>query len=166
MLAGLLVVVILQGQSYRTGVGPVPSKARVRKACIELLGDVAPENIIELGSGWGGMTSMLAKAFPDAFVTGYEQSLLPLWCSRMAHFGRPKIRTINTSFFDIDLTTADIMFCYLSPWHMQQLASKFDRELKSGALVVSAAFPLIGRTPLKQALSKGVIDIPVYLYRW
>ena len=166
ILIGIAAVLLLQWQSYMTGVGPVASVRHLRRTVIGLIKGQGPKNVIELGSGWGGMTRRLARTFPDAYVTGYEQSWLPLAVSKIALMFMPRVRIINADIFTLDLSNADLIFCYLTPWHMQQLLPKFDRELKAGAFVVSAAFPMLDKTPETQVISKGLIDIPVYLYRW
>jgi trans-aconitate methyltransferase len=115
---------------------------------------------VELGSGWGGMTRRLQKRFPDAKIAAFEKSIIPYV------FSRAQGQNVRCSdLFDVNLTTVDLVFCYLSPWHMERLLPKFEKELKPGAVVVSASFPM-KRTPDAETIVPGIVDIPVYLYRF
>ncbi|MFO7864624.1 MAG: methyltransferase [Salinivirgaceae bacterium] len=82
-------------QTGRTGAAPVPSNRAMRSAMSKLLGEELDRaeadrtsagaiRIVDLGSGWGGLTRMLAKAHPTAAFTGVELSIVPLICSRLA----------------------------------------------------------------------------------
>jgi hypothetical protein len=164
MLVVLAFIGLLQWQSYSNKVPPTPSRRDVRAAALALLDGANPKTIIDLGSGWGGMAVRLSAVFPHAKVIGYEGSWLPYIWSRL--FAGRGITFKRADFYKTSLSGADIIYCYLTPWHMEKLVSKFDVELKAGTLVVSASFPILGRTPLKQAIIKGIVDIPVYLYRW
>jgi hypothetical protein len=152
MLAGIAIILILFGQGQRLRIMPVPTLPGARRAALGLFPE-NPKVIVELGSGWGGMTQMIREAYPDAEVIAYERSIIPYAVSRM--FGSAR----RGDLFYADISEADVVFCYLSPWHMQELSAKFEEELKDGACVISVAFPL----PYRTADAK---DSGVYLYRF
>lgn len=152
MMGGIAIIGLLYWYGQRLRIMPVPTLPAARRRALGLMPRDA-KVVVELGSGWGGMTRRLRRAFPHATVIAYERSILP-WA--VARLSGPVIRG---DIFAADLTRADIVFCYLSPWHMAQLAPKFDAELKNGAHVVSVAFPVPGRTADAQ-------DAPAYLYRY
>ncbi len=166
MLVGMGLVLLMMLQSEHVGVPPVPSGPRSRKAALELLAGMNPHKIVELGAGWGGMTRKLARTFPQADVTGYEKSWMPLLVGKLATLANRRIKFIGADMFTADLRDVDIVYCYLLPVHLDRLQGIFDAQLKAGAVVVSVSFPL----PRKQAADtrtvRGVVDIPVYLYRW
>jgi len=80
----LLVAALILVQTFRLGAPPMPSNRRIRHAVSHL---VATElvnagrrntRIVELGSGWGGLTRRLAAEQPGVPVVGVERSVIPL----------------------------------------------------------------------------------------
>ena len=68
--------------------------------------------------------------------------------------------------FRVDLGDADRTFCYLFPDIMPRLGEKLSRELKPGALVISANFPFPGWKPEEVLTCENTIfNDPIYLYR-
>lgn len=155
ILGGITVIFALYVSMERLHVAPTPTLPAVRKAALELMNGLNPKHIAELGSGWGGMMTRLSKTFPNAKVTGYERSFIPYIVSKlMGHDVR------RTDLFAADLGNVDLVFCYLSPWHMERL------QFKPGTTIVSASFPIPNKTPSDTRIVKGIVDIPVYLYRF
>lgn len=165
MLVPLIVVALLQIQSFFLHVPPVSTQSKVRAAALDLLKGETPKTIAELGSGWGGMAKKLADTYPAAQVTGYEKSILPYLWSRLT-VQRPNLKIRYANIFEADLRDTDVVFSYLAPVLMKQLSSKLDAEMKNGACLVTASFPLPEKPPEKQLKVKVIVDIPVYLYRW
>ena len=137
LIVGLAVIGTLVWQGYDLGIMPVPTMPAMREAAIELM-PPDPKLILELGSGWGGMTRRLQKAFPNAQVIGYERSFLP-WL-----FSRLYLKTKRADIFYVDLSEADVVFTYLSPWHMQYLDAQF-KTMKPGSTLVAVSFPIMDR---------------------
>lgn len=155
ILAGMAVIFTLYVSMARLHVSPTPTLPGVRKAALELMDGLQPQHIAELGSGWGGMMSRLSKRFPTATVTGYERSFIPYIVSKlMGHYVH------RTDLFQADLSNTDLIFCYLSPRHMERL------QFKPGTTVVSASFPIPNKVPTSTLIVRGIVDIPVYLYRF
>lgn len=139
----------------------------------------------ELGSGDGRIVRAAAKV--GARAIGIEQSLiLVLWArfiahlqcsarlqSRLSHYGGGQRdahaahyilpRYIRANCLAIDLSDADLVFCYLMPPLMGRLKEKFERELKPGARVISYAFKIPGWT-VEQRLSLRRRNLPAYVY--
>lgn len=139
LIGGLALIGTLVWQGYALRIMPVPTTPAMRAAAIDLMPKDA-RTIIELGSGWGGMTRRLHKAFPDAHVTGYERSILPYLASRLI------ANTRRADIFTVDLSKADVVFCYLSPWHMMRLEDQI-KTMKPGAVLISVSFSLLDREP-------------------
>lgn len=76
---------------------PIPSTKKSRKKAIELIKkhDNKFGDIVEIGTGWGGLTLMLAKEFPTRNIITYEISFIPYLCSKIL-FKLLKINNIKT----------------------------------------------------------------------
>lgn len=105
---------------------------------------------IELGSGDGRLLAEAAKR--GARVIGYEINPF-LWVVawlRIRHY--PEAHVYLGSFWNKDISAADVVMAFLMPKFMARLEAKVKKELKPGALFVSYIFklptlqPVISRT--------------------
>ena len=152
-----------------TKIVPAPTLSYVRKRALKLI----PENfkkdgqyeIFDLGSGWGGILISLSKLFPNSTIIGYELSPLPYFISKLRVFFRKRnINVYREDFFKKDISDADIIFCYLSPYHMELLKEKFS-ELPNGSVIISCSFPILGWKPDKEEyISSFFVKIPIFRY--
>ena len=86
ILAGvtLLVAALIFVQTWRLGAPPMPSNGKMRHAVLHLVAmELVHANrpgarVLDLGSGWGGLTRRLAAEHPDIPVIGVERSVIPL----------------------------------------------------------------------------------------
>lgn len=166
MTGVLALVLVLALQSEVLGVAPVPTRKAVRSAVLRLLKNESSANIVELGVGWGGMAADFTRSFQSARIIGYERAILPCLFSKLRFVFNPRVTIDKGDIFEASLSNADIVFCYLTPWHMEKLSGVFDEKLKAGSIVVSASFPIPDKTPAACEIVGGIIDVPVYLYRW
>ena len=141
----------------------IPSAPKTRQIiCDDLeskLTDITKPLIIDCGSGWGGLCRKLAKKFPNTTVIGYEISPIPYlfsWCIQKIS---PNLDyTISRQdLFKADLKTADILICYLSPFHMKKFEFMIKDKGLHSALLYSQGFAL----PNKQA--DQIWDVPYSL---
>ena len=65
----------------KLGVAPMPTMPKVKKAMIVEIPADTKDTILELGSGWGGVSILAGKKFPDCEVIGVEYSIFPYICS-------------------------------------------------------------------------------------
>ncbi len=79
--------------------------------------------------------------------------------------GRKDIEIRWRNFWRVDLSDADVVFCYLFPDVMKDLSAKLKSDLKPGAVVVSCNFALPGFSP-DQILRPGnsLHNDPIYIY--
>jgi len=163
---------LLLGYTIRTGISPVPTTPRV---AAEIFAACPPERLIpveaggavyELGSGWGNLALALAKRFPERAVVGYELSPLPWLVSRLLLRLRPRanLELRRADFRTTDLSDAALVVCYLYPGAMRRLREKLERDLPSGALVVSNSFLVPGWRPTLVRHAEDQYETPVYLY--
>jgi predicted RNA methylase len=132
----------------------------------------AGEVLFDLGAGDGRTVIMAAKDFgaravgvelredlvKKALSTIYEQSL------------QDRITMVNGDMFNVDLTSADVIFLYLTTSANEKIKPKLETELKRGVRVVSHDYEIVGWKPVKvinfcenQAL--GFPSHTIYLYK-
>jgi len=132
----------------------------------------AGEVFFDLGAGDGRTVIMAVKDFgaravgvelredlvKKALSTIYEQSL------------QDRITMVNGDMFNVDLTSADVIFLYLTTSANEKIKPKLETELKLGVRVVSHDYEIVGWKPTKvinfcenQAL--GFPSHTIYLYK-
>jgi trans-aconitate methyltransferase len=168
-LIGLTLAVALSitWGTFRTGISPMPSSRRARKAMLMRLPHDLNGPVYDLGSGWGGLAIALARAHPRATVIGYEISRVPLLTARL--FARlrgvPNVRFEREDFFDVSLADAVGVVTYLFPDGMAKLCMKLEDELAVGTPVISNTFRVPGWTPEKMVTMRDLHRTRIYRYR-
>jgi predicted RNA methylase len=150
----------------------VPSPPQVIRQML-LLADVRPgEVIFDLGAGDGRTVIMAAKDFSaravgvelrddlvkKALGTVYEQNL------------QGRITIVNGDMLGVDLSSADVVFLYLTTSANEKLRPKLDAELKRGVRIVSHDYEVVGWKPVKvvnycENQSLGFPSHTLYLYK-
>lgn len=121
------------------------------------------DTIYDLGSGYGNVIVTIAKNFQPQQIIGFEVSPLPFIVSKLRTFGRKNIQVNYQNILKVDLTRADIIFCYLWPTLLEKLATKFSKELKQNTVVISLTFKIKG---LKEDQIIKINNKKIYLYRF
>lgn len=169
MITIFLIVLISFYYEKKTKIGAMPSWSSVGKIALKLIPDNFSKDgqyqILDLGSGWGGVLATLSKLFPNSKITGYELSPWPFLYSSVRLFSkRKKIQIMRKDFFDNDISSADIIFCYLSPYHMDKLKEKF-ATLPDGKCIISCAFPILGwKIDKEDFVHNFFVKTPVFRY--
>jgi len=142
----LVVIAVVFAYTMKTGISPVPTSPRVKRAVLKSVPDDMHGTVYELGSGWGTLAIPLAKRFPDRVVVGYEISPLPWAFSRLwqAIAGVPNLSLRRTDFRNVYIADAGLVVCYLFPSAMEALRLKFEAELRPGTVIVSNFFAIRG----------------------
>jgi len=197
----LLGAALILIQTFRLGAPPMPSNGKIRHAVSHL---VATElvnagrrntRIVELGSGWGGLTRRLAAEQPDVPVLGVERSVIPLlWSVLMQRVRGP----VNARFQYGDVVESSlvglldgptlhestrpaeqgsetagrtiggrtILVCYLSSEHMKRIGHRIgERRLGREVVLISAAFALYPYEPDRVETLDDLYRTRVYVYR-
>ncbi|MFA7319649.1 MAG: 50S ribosomal protein L11 methyltransferase [Parcubacteria group bacterium] len=103
----------------------------------------------DLGCGTGRNVIVAAKEF-NLDSVGLELSPILFLISRMnLSLSRVPAEIRLKNMYKVDLSQADVVCCFLTPKAMRKLAPKFERELKSGAKIISYCFRLPDWEPLK-----------------
>ena len=120
---------------------------------------------VDLGCGDGRVIAGAVKKYGVQAI-GYELNPLALLSARLRSFFLPKATIRATDFFRANLSDADYVFCYLFPDVMKDLSQKLAQELKPGARVASANFPLPGWSSYSVIKPEGALNHdPIYLYQ-
>jgi len=155
--------------TLRTGISPVPTSPRVRRALLGALpAALGPGTIFELGCGWGSLALPLARAYPGHRVEAYELSPIPWAVCRVRALlgpGGGNLGVHRRCMHRADLRGASLVVCYLYPGGMESLRPKFEAELPPGALVTSNFFPVPGWEPARTVRVDDLEGSRVYLYR-
>ncbi len=104
---------------------------------------------IDIGCGIGGTLTSLAKAKPNAAITGIESAPLPfaLAWMRVKISGLKNIELIYGDFWKLDLKAYDVVYAFLSPAPMPALHEKARAEMKSGSRLISNSFTVPENPP-------------------
>lgn len=144
LISGLwLIVPALYGLPW------VPTREkRIRKA-LELAKLQLGETLYDLGAGDGRVLVMAAKEF-DARAVGIEigpvQCLIG-WLRILFSGCRTRVRMRCGDFYKADISDADVVFVYATSSQTSKLLPLLERELRSGARVVSIAADFQGWLP-------------------
>jgi predicted RNA methylase len=130
------------------------------------------EVFFDLGAGDGRAVIMAAKDFgaravgvelredlvKKALSTVYENSL------------QDRVTIVNGDMFNVDLTSADVIFLYLTTSANEKVKPKLETELKPGVRVVSHDYEIIGWKPVKvenfcENPTLGYPSHTIYLYK-
>lgn len=149
----LIVFVVLMGlfwSTYRTQVPLYPSGPAVWAAVAAELPATPGLRLIDIGSGMGGMALHLARARPDAQVTGIELAPLPWLYSRLrAALTGSRARFVRGDYEQLNFGDYDMVFAYLSPAAMSGLWAKAEVEMRPGSLLMSYEFEIHACPPVK-----------------
>lgn len=129
----------------------VPSPVPVVQRMLQLA-DLKPgEVLFDLGAGDGRSVMMAAKAF-SARAVGVElredlakKALSTIYDNGLAD----RVTIVNGDMFTVNLTSADVVFLYLTTSANEKIRPKLENELKTGVRVVSHDYEIVGWKPAK-----------------
>ena len=131
------------------------------------LAEVKPgERLIDLGAGDGRIVIAAAREFgADALGVELHPERFAIIRNSAASL-RPNLKAVRQNFFAADLSNADIVTMYLLPSVNEALRKKLERELHSGARVVSHDFSIPEWTPARVEIIQGPLGLhTLYLYK-
>ena len=127
--------------SELSAVAFVPSQTAPVLKLLQKLGLDRGKLFLDLGSGDGRMVIAACLKFGCRGVGIEINPLLIIWSKlRTKRQGATNAEFVWGSFWKQDWGRADYIYCYLSPKAMPKVASKFLREGKGGAILISKAF--------------------------
>ena len=130
------------------------------------------EVLFDLGAGDGRTVIMAAKTF-GARSVGVElrEDLAKKALSTIHDNGlTDRVTIVNGDMFNVNLTSADVVFLYLTTSANEKIRSKLENELKKGVRVVSHDYEIVGWKPVKvenfcENPQLGYPSHTIYLYQ-
>ncbi len=150
----------------------VPSPSVVVEYMLKLADLKAGEVLFDMGSGDGRTVIMAAKTF-GARGVGIElrEDLAKKALATIHESGLDgRVTIVNDDMFNVNLTSADVVYLYLTTSANEKVKPKLDRDLKRGARVVSHDYEIVGWRPEKienfcENPQLGYPSHTIYLYR-
>jgi len=171
LLAGVVVPLILVKIAYAVstvlvlpktkGALFVSTSRRKIRAILEAVSMSPETRLVDLGCGDG---RFLRAAWKRYRVRGEGLEINP-WAYFLARLKnvlfRAPVKVKFKDFLKEDLSKYDVIFCYLFPDLLLELAPKLSQEAREGTVIISCNFPLPGWAPWKILRE----DDPIYIYR-
>ena len=150
----------------------VPSPAQVIEYMLRMA-DLKPgEVFFDLGAGDGRTVVMAAKSF-GARSVGVElrEDLAKKALGTIHESGLgDRITIVNGDMFSVNLTSADVVFLYLTTSANEKIRPKLEHDLRKGVRVVSHDYEIVGWKPVKvenycENPKLGYPSHTIYLYK-
>jgi protein-L-isoaspartate O-methyltransferase len=147
---------------------PIPTPQLVVERMLEA-GRVKPGDVVyDLGSGDGRIVITAAQKYG---ARGVGVELMPDLCRKaretiQAYGLADRVRIIEGSALRVDLSPADVVTMFFLTASNDRLRPALERQLKTGARVVSHEFPVRGWKPLETIHVKmGRTDDTIFVYQ-
>jgi predicted RNA methylase len=132
----------------------------------------AGEVFFDLGAGDGRTVVMAAKEY-GARAVGVElrEDLAKKALGTVYDEGlQDRITIVNGDMFTVDLSSADVVFLYLTTSANDKIKPKLETELKHGVRVVSHDYEIVGWKPVRvvnfcENQTLGFPSHTIYLYK-
>jgi predicted RNA methylase len=132
----------------------------------------AGEVLFDMGSGDGRTVIIAAKTF-GARSVGVElrEDLAKKALGTIHENGlENQVTIVNGNMFDVNLSSADVVYLYLTTSANEKIKPKLESDLKRGTRVVSHDYEIIGWQPVKienfcENPQLGYPSHTIYLYR-
>lgn len=160
-------------EAYELFIAPfVPSPIPVVQRMLQLAELLPGEVLFDLGAGDGRTVMMAARTF-GARAVGVElrEDLAKKALSTIHDNGlTDRVTIVNGDMFNVNLTSADVVFLYLTTSANEKIRPKLETELKQGVRVVSHDYEIVGWKPLKvdnfcENPQLGYPSHTIYLYK-
>lgn len=161
----LILFILLLPTAYASVIG-APIVLTKKSLIVEIIKNSDLKNgeiFYELGTGTGRIMAAIAQK--GIKTVGFELSpifyLITLLNLKLR--GVKNYELYRKNFFKEDLSGADALFCFLTPKAMEKLKSKFLKELRPGAKIISYVFEIKGWNPYVVIKENG--NAPLYFYQ-
>ena len=163
-LLGFLFLLSLYPSCVKNRVPYFPSKKPVWDRVNDLLKSRNTTNLIDLGSGLGGLVLDLKQKNPSLTVIGIESAPLPWLISVLRKiYTKSKAKFILGNYHSLNFGQYDVIFTYLSPAPMENIYAKALREMRPHTLFISHEFPVPNVKPC-YLLDMPADDAATYVY--
>ncbi len=162
----LLLFLLLLTVYWRTYQTQVPLYLSGQVVWDAVIAHIPPgaKQVIDIGSGIGGLVLHLAASRPEWIVSGIELAPLPWLVSRLRARQRcSPARLMRGDYHSLDFSAYDVVFAYLSPAAMPALWLKASAEMRPGTLLLSYEFTIDDHPPDFSSQPRAGAR---YLYGW
>lgn len=164
LLTFVLLLLVYRGAV--TGQIPLFLSNRASAAALTKLMPERPGlRFIDLGAGIGSVVRPLAKARPEARLTGVENAPATWLVGYLRTAGLANCDWRWGDIWRVDLAPYDVVYAFLSPAPMAELWAKAQREMAPGSLLVSNSFPVPQIEPESVIEIDDVRQTQLYCYR-
>lgn len=116
----------------------------------DLKGTYEGKRVYELGCGMAPFLRVFHEDHPKAKCVGVEKAIVPYLVAKIqVALHHKKIKIKRKDIFKMDVSKADLIYCYLDQKTINSLAKKLKFECKIGAKIVSSRFPMTNMMPVK-----------------
>lgn len=129
----------------------VPSPLPVIRRMLALAELKPGEVVFDLGAGDGRAVIMAAKDFGarGVGVELREDLVKKALASIHDENLQSRVTIVNSNMFSVDLSSADVVFLYLTTSANEKVKPKLEVELKEGGRVVSHDYEIVGWDPIE-----------------
>jgi SAM-dependent methyltransferase len=121
--------------------------------------------LVDLGCGDGRVLRAARNRY-KVKTLGIEINPLAFLLAKFLSLSAEGVTIRRGDFWKCDIGDATVVFCYLFPDVMAQLAEKLERELRPGTVVVSCNFPITGwETSMVIPARKDFKGDPLFIYK-
>lgn len=145
----------------------VPSPLEVIRKMLTLSGLKKGEKLYDLGCGDGRILIVAAQEFDaDAFGVELNLGLVKDGREKVSSLGlEGRVKIIHGNLFDNDVSLADVVALYLTTSANEKVKPKLEKELRTGARIVSHDFTIPGWKPVKTVrFRENYRTHTIYLY--
>lgn len=163
-LGALLVLTGTYGGIWKSRVPLFFSSKNAQHALKELLPEGALD-FLDVGCGDGRVLSRLAAERPESRFDGVERALLPSLLGRLrCRLSAGRCRVSRRDLWSVSLGAYDVVYAYLSPAVMERFWEKARKEMRPGAMLVSA-FAVPGARPDRWVDVEDTMQTRLHVWR-
>ncbi len=136
------------------------SRAKIKAILDEI--HLSPEmKVVDIGCGDGRFLRAIWRKYKIK-ADGYEINPWAFILAKIINFiTNTPAKIYRKDFLKVDLSSYNVVFCYLFPDLLLEVAPKLKQELLPGSIVISCNFPLPGWIPEKILR----VGDPIFIYR-
>lgn len=143
ILIEIIIIVQFYNLIFRGHAPFISTKARViEKIFSEInFGQDFNGMVYELGAGKAGFLRAFEEKYPATRLIGVEYAFFPFFLAKIQiALAGSKIKMKKANMFKLNLSDADVIYCYLMPTVMKELEPKVSAECRPGTKIVSYQF--------------------------